>query len=249
MLRNVIACAVVASCFAWGPAAAQNIPAYITAAVNDPGRPAADKMRDADRKPAESLAFSTVKPGDQVLELVGAGGYYTRLLSSVAGPTGKVSVTVPDALFQARPESAAPLKALALEPGHWNVVVLMQPAGTPQTQGPQDVVWTSLNYHDFHNPGMFAAGDMAMFNKYVFDALKPGGVFLVIDHAAAPGSGFTQTGTLHRIDPNAVKAEILKAGFVLDGESKALARPNDPRSARSDDKSDQFIFRFKKPAA
>src|SRR4051794_12664468 len=174
MFRNVIACAVVASCFALGPASAQNIPAYITAAVNSADRPAADKMRDADRKPAESLAFSTVKPGDQVLELVGAGGYYTRLLSTVVGPTGKVSVTVPDTQMLARPESAAPLKALALEPGHWNVVVLAQPVGTPQMQAGvlADVVWTSLNYHDFHNAGMMSAGDMASYNKYVFDALK-----------------------------------------------------------------------------
>jgi predicted methyltransferase len=111
-----------------------------------------------------------------------------------------------------------------------------------------DVVWTSLNYHDFHNPGMFSAGDMAQFNKYVVDALKPGGVFCVIDHTAAPGSGFTQTQTLHRIDPEALKAEVVKSGLVFDGESKALARPNDPHTAHSDDKTDQFIFRFRKPA-
>jgi predicted methyltransferase len=251
MFRNVIACAVIASCATFGAASAQNVPAYITAAVNAADRPAADKMRDADRHPAETLAFSTVKPGDQVFELVGAGGYYTRLLSTIVGPMGKVTVTVPETQLQARPESAAPLKNLALEPGHWNVVVLAQPVGTPQMQAGvlADVVWTTLNYHDFHNPGMFSAGDMALFNKYVFDALKPGGVFLVVDHVAAPGSGFSATQSLHRIDPEAVKAEITKAGFVFDGESKVLARPNDPHTARSDDKSDQFIFRFRKPAA
>jgi predicted methyltransferase len=81
----------------------------------------------------------------------------------------------------------------------------------------------------------------------VFDALKPGGVFLVIDYASAPGAGFTQTGTLHRGDPEAEKAEILKAGFVFDGESKVLNRTNDPHTTRSHEQDDQFIFRFRKP--
>ena len=245
MIRRTIALAVVVSAFAWGSASAQNIPGYITAAVNDKSRPAADVMRDADRKPAESLAFSTVKPGDQVLELIGGGGYYTRLLSDVVGPMGRVYTTVPAGLVAVRPQAADGLKAIAQD--HFNVVVLVQPTGTPASQGPADVVWTSLNYHDLHNPGPFGAEDMALFNKAVYGALKPGGVFFVIDHAAAPGAGFTQTGTLHRADPEAVKAEIMKAGFLFDGESKALSRPNDTHTTHSDDKDDQFIFRFRKP--
>ncbi|HXJ01617.1 MAG TPA: hypothetical protein VNH44_10360, partial [Micropepsaceae bacterium] len=102
-------------------------------------------------------------------------------------------------------------------------------------------------YHDLHNPGAYHADDIAVFNKSVFDALKPGGVFLVIDYASAPGAGFTQTGTLHRGDPEAEKAEILKSGFVFDGESKALARPNDPHTMRAHEQDDQFILRFRKP--
>jgi predicted methyltransferase len=85
------------------------------------------------------------------------------------------------------------------------------------------------------------------FNKKVLAALKPGGVFLVIDYAAAPGAGFTQAASLHRAEADAEKAEILKAGFVFDGESKALAVPGDSHTTRSHDKDDQFMLRFRKP--
>ncbi len=112
---------------------------------------------------------------------------------------------------------------------------------------PVDVVWTSQNYHDLHNPGPLHVDDLAAFNRSVFDALKPGGVFLVIDYAAAPGTGFTHSPTLHRADPEAEKAEILKAGFVLEGESKVLARPDDPHTMRAHEQDDQFMFRFRKP--
>jgi predicted methyltransferase len=248
MLRVSAAVAAVAiSLLAYGSASAQNIPAYVTAAVNDKGRPAADTMRDADRKPAESVAFSTVKPGDKVLELIAGGGYYTRILSKTVGPKGHVYSTVPAGMVQMRAMAADGVKAIAADPAYSNVTVLIQPAGMASAPEPVDVVWTSLNYHDLHNPGPFGADSMDAFNKSVFDALKPGGVFFVIDHAAAKGSGLKDTKTLHRIDPDAAKAEILKAGFVFDGESNALTRPNDDHTTHSDDKDDQFIFRFRKP--
>jgi predicted methyltransferase len=110
-----------------------------------------------------------------------------------------------------------------------------------------DVVWTSLNYHDLHNPGPFGGADIGSFNKAVFAALKPGGTFVVIDHAAAAGTGLTQTGTLHRIDPATAKNEILAAGFTFVRQSDALHRPNDDYTAHSTDKDDQFIFVFRKP--
>jgi len=228
-------------------AAAPTIPAFVEKAVADSNRPAADTMRDADRKPAESVAFGGVKPGDTVLELLSGGGYYTRILSEVVGPTGHVYATVPAALVQARPTAADALKALAADPGYANVTVLIQPTGSPSAPVPVDVVWTSLNYHDLHNPGPFGAGDIPGFNKAVFDALKPGGSFVVIDHAAMAGAGLTQTGTLHRIDPATAKSEILQAGFTFAGQSDALLRPNDDYTAHSTDKDDQFTFRFRKP--
>src|SRR5579862_8631040 len=105
------------------PALAQSIPAYVSAAVNDPARPAADTMRDADRKPAESVAFAGIKQRDQVLELLGAGGYYTRIPSKVVGPRGHVYTTVPAAMMANRPTAADGLKAIAADPGFANVSV------------------------------------------------------------------------------------------------------------------------------
>lgn len=263
-------------------AAAQNAPAYVTAAVNDAHRPAADKMRDANRKPAESIAFSGMKPGDKVVDFLAGGGYFTRILSKVVGPQGRVYATAPAMTMPmggmpqggampmpnmpqggAMPMPMPPagtmppvgmpmggadgLKTITDDPAYANVTQLMQPTSKITVPEPVDVVWTSQNYHDLHNPGPFHADDIAAFNKSVFDALKPGGVFLVIDYAAAPGTGFMQSPTLHRADSEAEKAEIVKAGFVFEGESKVLARPNDPHTMRAHEEDDQFMFRFRKP--
>jgi predicted methyltransferase len=115
---------------------------------------------------------------------------------------------------------------------------------------PVDLVWTSQNYHDLHNfPGI----DVGMFNKMVFDDLKPGGIYLILDHSAESGSGGRDTKTLHRIDPETVKAEVLAAGFVLVGSSDLLRQPADNRSLKVFDpavrgQTDQFILKFRKPA-
>jgi predicted methyltransferase len=244
MIRRTLFLAAMLAAVAL-PAASQTISPAIAAAVSDPGRPEADTKRDGDRKPAESIAFAGIKPGDSVLELIAAGGYYTRILSKLVGPNGHVYATVPDAMVKARPTAADGLNALAAQ--YPNVTLLVQPTGAPSAPAPVDVVWTSLNYHDLHNPGPFGAGDIDGFNKAAFAALKRGGTFLVIDHAAAPGSGFSATGTLHRADPDAVKAEILKAGFTFAGQSDILHRATDDHTARSTDTDDQFIFKFRKP--
>lgn len=229
------------------PALAQSIPPYVAAAVKDTARPEADSKRDTDRKPAESIAFAGVKPGDSVLELLGSGGYFTRILSKTVGPKGHVYTTVPEAMMAARPTAADGLKAIAADPGFSNISVLVQPNGTPTAPAPVDVVWTSLNYHDLENPGPFGAGDLAAFNKSVFAALKPGGTYFVIDHAAAPGSGITATRTLHRIDPEVVKKDATAAGFTFAGSSDALKRTNDDYTTKSSDTDTQFIFKFTKP--
>jgi predicted methyltransferase len=112
-----------------------------------------------------------------------------------------------------------------------------------------DLVWTSQNYHDLHNfPGL----DLAVFNQMVFEALKPGGVYFILDHATAPGAGASETGTLHRIDPDTVKREVEAAGFEFVGESNILRQPDDPHTAKVFDPSirgrtDQFILKFRKP--
>ena len=116
---------------------------------------------------------------------------------------------------------------------------------------PVDLVFTSQNYHDYPDKFMGSL-DPAVFNKLAFAALKPGGILLIIDHAAAAGSGMRDTDTLHRIDPAIVKKQVEAAGFEFVGESKLLANPDDDRTKAVFDKSirgrtDQFIYKFRKP--
>ena len=254
MLRNavLVACCAVVGLGSLSLQAAEKIPAYITAAVADAGRPAEDKERDANRKPAETVLFAGVKPGSAVIELVPGHGYFTRIFSKVVGPKGHVyalsSPRRPTAPADS-PDPAAATTAIASDPAYSNIVVQVAPLSTVAVSEPADIVFTAQNYHDLHNiPNI----DMAAFNKSVFDALKPGGVFIVLDHAAATGSGGRDTSTLHRIDPQAVKSEVVAAGFVFAGESKVLANAQDDHSAKVFDpairgKTDQFIFKFRKP--
>jgi predicted methyltransferase len=230
------------------PTIAASVPAYISAAVADPGRPAADTARDADRKPAEVLAFSGVKPGDKVGEFIPGGGYYTRLLAKAVGPSGQVYALWPDGFAKMRPQLFEASKAVGP-----NVTAVAYPQGSLNVPDKLDLVWTSENYHDFHNaPPGASAPDIAAFNKMVFDALKPGGVFLIEDHAAAAGAGPGVTGTLHRIDPAQVKTEVEAAGFKLAAQSDALKNPADPHTATVFDASikghtDKMLFKFVKP--
>jgi predicted methyltransferase len=236
---------IVAVGFCAAPVMAQKAPAYVTKAVSDAKRPAADKEADSYRMPAESVAFAMVKPGDQVLELLGIGGYYTRILSKVVGPKGHIYTTIPPAMKD-NAKFSGPETAIAADPDYSNVTVLFEPSTALSAPTPVDVVWTSDNYHDLHNsPGGVA--DIDAFNKSAFAVLKPGGTFFVIDHAGAPGTGFSQTSSLHRIDPQTVKDEVQKAGFVFEGQSAALHRANDDYTAHSTFKDEQFIFRFRKP--
>jgi predicted methyltransferase len=235
-------------------ATAGAIPADIAAAVADGARPAADKERDADRKPAEVLAFAGIKPGAQVAELLPGGGYFTRIMSKVVGSKGHVYALVPARSPDApadTPDFAARVKAIAADPNYTNVSVVVEPFSQLGVPAPVDLVWTSQNYHDLHNlPGL----DVGVFNKMVFDDLKPGGIYLILDHSAVAGSGTRDTATLHRIDPATVKQEVLAAGFVLVGKSDLLRQPGDNRTAKVFDpsvrgKTDQFILKFRKPAA
>lgn len=226
------------------------VPAYVTAAMHDPAR-AADAKDDARRQMAAVMTFTTVKPGDSVLELDPGTGYWTRVFSQVVGPQGHVYTVWPDETAKYSAKGFALWTKLAATPHYANVSLLKQPAQTPTAPTKVDVVFTSQNYHDYHDPFMGPV-DIAKFDKAIYDVLKPGGVFLVIDHAAAAGTGLADTNTLHRIDPAVVKQEVEAAGFVFDGESEALRNPDDPHTANVFDKSirghtDQFIYRFRKP--
>ena len=248
----LIACCSAAVLGSIRAEAGGKIPAYINAAVSDAGRPAEDKQRDENRKPAETVQFAQIKPGDKVAELVPGRGYFTRIFSKVVGPKGHVYALSPPRRANAAPDSpdpAAATTALAADPGYSNVSVQAGSLATFTVPEPVDVVFTAQNYHDVHNvPNI----DIAAFNKSVFDALKPGGVYIVLDHAAAAGSGSRDTSTLHRIDPAAVRTEALAVGFVADGESTVLANPKDDHTLAVFDpsirgKTEQFILKFRKP--
>ena len=232
--------------------AASTVSKEITAAVADPARPQADRDRDADRKPAESVAFAGLKPGQTVADLLPGSGYFTRIFSAIVGPNGHVYAVPPPKRPDApadRPDPAAAVQAIAADPHYGNVTVVQEKPIELSLPAPADVIWTSQNYHDIHNiPNV----DVVAFDKKVFDALKPGGVFIVLDHTAEKGSAFRDTNTLHRIDPEAVKKEVESAGFKFVGESDVLHNANDPHTAKVFDpsirgKTDQFILKFRKP--
>ncbi len=227
------------------------VSAAVQKALNDPARQA-DKTDDARRKVAQVMMFAEVKPGQKVLELVPGSGYWTRVFSAIVGPQGHVYTVWPGEMAKFASKSLAEWQKLAATPHYANVSLLQQPAAKLSAPEPVDLVFTAQNYHDYHDPFMGPA-DMAGFNKQVYDALKPGGLFVVIDHAAPAGSGLADTDTLHRIDPAVVKQEVEAAGFVFDGESNVLRNPADAHNLKVFDKSirghtDQFVYRFRKPA-
>ena len=218
----------------------------VSAAVADAQRPAADTARDAARKPAQIVAFAGVKAGDKVAELMPGGGYYTRILAKTVGPKGHIYALVPTG-FANRPGGLDALNALAAQYG--NVTVVPADLASFKLDTPVDVVWTTENYHDFHNG---PTANIAGLNAAAFAALKPGGIYFIEDHAAAAGTGVTATSRLHRIDPAAVVSEAQAAGFKLDARSDLLANPADAHDKPVFDPSirgetDKLALRFKKP--
>jgi len=228
----------MAAC-ATGPAASS---VDYAAILSDPNRPEADRVRDADRRPAELVAFAGVRPGDKVAELAPGGGYFTRILSGVVGPEGRIYA------MAARPSPALQELAAARP----NVVVAVAEPGTVPAPEPVDVVWTTLNYHDFKNARVGAGDGAAAINAAAFRALRPGGLYLVVDHDTAAGAGASQTSTLHRIEAALVRREVESAGFRLDGQSDLLRHPADNHTIRVQEtgirgKTDQFVLKFRKP--
>jgi predicted methyltransferase len=248
----VLAASLIASLsFSASCVQAASVPGNVTAAVADGNRPDADKQRDANRKPADTLVFLGVKSGGKVGEIIPAGGYFTRLFSKAVGPKGHVFALVPERPANApadMPDLAARVKAIAADPNYSNVSVVVAPLTTLAAPEPLDLVFTGQNYHDLHNFPV----DVVAFNKTIFDSLKPGGVYVVLDHSAEAGSGVRDTNKLHRIDADVVKQEVTAAGFEFVGSSDILANSGDPRTANVFDpsirgKTDQFILKFRKP--
>jgi predicted methyltransferase len=223
-----------------------------TMAVADSSRPESDTARDVDRKPAETLVFAGIKSGDKVADYVADAGYFTRLFANVVGPTGHVYAVEPTAFFKFEHfvKAVAELQGYAV--AHPTVTVTTA-AALEGLKFPEklDMFWISRNYHDLHDKFMGPV-DTAAFNKAVYDALKPGGFYVVLDHSAAPGATSDVTETLHRIESSTVRREVEAAGFKFDSESSILANPADPRTARVFDQTirghtDQFILKFRKP--
>ncbi len=247
------ACALAFSAIAFAAGEqAHDVSAALAAAVADSSRPDSDTTRDADRKPEQTLAFSGIKPGDQVADYVANSGYFTRLFSSVVGSKGHVYAVEPTAFFkfQSFPTAVAELQGYAV--AHPNVTVTTA-AALEGLRFPEklDLFWISRNYHDLHDKFMGPV-DTAAFNKAVYEALKPGGFYVVLDHSAAPGAAADVTETLHRIESSTVRREVEAAGFKFDSESSILANPADPRTAKVFDQTirghtDQFILKFRKP--
>ncbi len=237
MLRHMML-AAMASTLALGGASAAPVPV----------KAMADALADPSLKGPEVIAFMGVKPGDKVADIV--AGRFVRALSQAVGPTGKVYAIETAEVVKVHPEVAGMMKTLTSDPAYANVVYSADPVATPLPTG-LNAVFIRQNYHDLHDKFMGPA-DVAAFNRNVYAALKPGGVYVVLDHADAAGTGLKDTDTLHRIDEASVKSEVLAAGFVLDGESTILANPADDHTMMVFNpairgKTDQFLLRFRKP--
>jgi predicted methyltransferase len=225
------------------------LPPLILAASAKPVREA-DRGLDATRHGPEIAAFAGVRPGAKVIDLIPGGGYWTRLFALVVGAKGHVYGIWPAPYAAEDKDGVAAYAATVANPAFANVSVSTQP--TTEIKAPEkvDLVFTAQNYHDY--PDKFMGNvDPAVLNKAVFAALKPGGIYLIIDHAAAAGSGLRDTDTLHRIDADIVKKQVTAAGFTFVGESKLLTNPQDDRTRPVFDKSirgktDQFVYKFRK---
>ncbi len=251
MRRLLIICLTAGLALA-GAAAPATESASIGRAVGDPSRPDADRARDANRKPGGTLAFAAIRQGAVVADYLANGGYFTRLFADLVGPGGHVYAVELNEVVSFPNVAAGYTQLQAWGRGQPNVTISTLPASAdlrfPQ---PLDVFWISQNYHDLHDK-FLGPKDAEAFNRQVFAALKPGGTYLVLDHAAAPGSPADVTETLHRIEAATVKREVLAAGFELVAESALLANPQDPHTKGVFDPSiaghtDQFLLKFRRP--
>jgi predicted methyltransferase len=212
-----------------------------------------DPMYDQS-KLAELIRFSRVDAGATVIDVYPGDGDWTRLFSDVVGPEGRVYSFVPAEVAHFKNDPVGLMRTLAKEPGRENVeVVSADLVAMPQATRPADVLWLHLFYHDLHTALMQAKGATAAeFNRAVYERLKSGGYYVIVDHATAAGVGMSNAQSLHRIDPVSVREEVEAAGFVLDAESTVLANKDDPHSSKVFDPSikgetDRFAYRFVKP--
>jgi predicted methyltransferase len=215
---------------------------YITAALASTRRPAADRAQDATRHPAETLALSGVAPGQKIGELMAGEGYFTRLFSLAVGHQGHVYTIVRLHPSQYEHPVAEDMGNVTTVHGDYDAFTLPAPV---------DLVFTARNYHDL-KIASYNMGDTVGMERAAFAALRPGGLYVVIDHSAVAGSATDQAHPLHRIDQDVVRREVESVGFIYDGDSQMLRNPQDPRTANVFDPvirghTDQFFMRFHKP--
>jgi predicted methyltransferase len=216
--------------------------AQITAIVANTDRSDADRRNDARRKPLDMLEFAGVRPGMTVLDVSSGGGYTTELLARAVGPRGRVFAQTP------RPPSPGLAERLKT-PAAANVVSVVRPfesAPPPELPAGFDLVTLMFNYHDMGHLGV----DRTRMNAAIFAALKPGASFVIADHSGRPGTGISESGTLHRVEEALVRREVEAAGFHLAAEGMFLRNPNDPRDRGEADTlqpKDEFVLRFVKP--
>ena len=239
----VALCAPAAICVA----ASSQISSIIARAVSDPARPADHREADPLRKPAETLAFSGVRPGMTVGEFYPGGGYFTRMLSDVVGPKGHV-YGIENNLWKGAVEANSAL----LAEGRWkNVSMDVQPFGTVKFPRPLDLAWVTQNYHDL-KIAKYGKADTLDFDRAVYKALKPGGIFFILDHQGAPTLSEADIEKMHRINRDVVVKEVTSVGFALAAEGKFLRRPADDHTKSIFDPAirghtDQYALKFVKP--
>jgi len=227
-----------------GTAASSEIPSYVTKAITNRSRSDVERNADRSRRPAETIAFAGVAPGMVIAEFLPFYGYFTRLLCDVVGTKGKV-YGIENLEWSNVPYDKH------LKSQRRNVFLQRTKWGEFELPEKIDLFWITQNYHDLHVPE-YGFVDIAAFNRRVFDALKPGGIYLVVDQAANPGTPEERIQYLHRIDKAQVIREVTAAGFKLIDESNALEHPDDDRRHSIFDTSvrgrtDEFMLKFQRP--
>src|SRR5215469_13663638 len=228
------------------------VPAAVTAAIADSARPPEQVRHDAERRPGEVLAFAGIRRGDRVADFMSGSGYFTRLFSDIVGDNGRVYAFLPEEqLKNCAPEETAGTRAITGDVHYHNVKVLKGPVNQFSAPEPLDLVWTSLDFHDLYDSFMGPANVPQVVGS-LFRALKPGGVLVIIDHVAQPGSNVRDTESLHRIDPEVIIRTVTDAGFVLEEQSDLLRNAADNHELPVFDPSirghtDQVMLKFRKP--
>ena len=229
--------------------------AAVTAAIESPDRPAADREEDARRHPQQVLEFAGIAPGMYVVDVFSAGGFYTELLARVVGAKGQVVA------YNNPPYAQFAAKGIAARYAGDRLPNVKQVTSTIEElkfiPSSQDAAIFIMSYHDLYwrpSDGSWPATDPMLLLGKLHAALKPGGVIVVQDHVAtAGGDPVVTVDKLHRIDPAVVKRDFAKAGFVLEAESPVFAHPDDDHATLVFDeairgRTDQFLYRFRKPA-